>query len=223
MKVINFEVKKANQRKGVKGVLVQFDTGEGQITFEHMLDSATEKSYSISPDGEIQSPGNFIASFVHRIAPDTYRNVAIDGKNTKILHSYDVVEKKTRTIYRVGGHDFSDIEQTVTDLHGNKVALRDVFSFEEIQVPVDYEYTKNLVLNRILSDNNVPYDIDRNFIRVLNASMYLIRDRMKVKKEKALIIAISKFGKKGFSVKSSFPKNVPSSNLYLNVKLSHFE
>jgi hypothetical protein len=223
MKVINFEVKKANQRKGVKGVLVQFDTGEGQITFEHMLDSTTEKSYSISPDGEIQSPGNFIASFVHRIAPDTYRNVAIDGKNTKILHSYDVVEKKTRTIYRVGGHDFSDIEQTVTDLHGNKVALRDVFSFEEIQVPVDYEYTKNLVLNRILSDNNVPYDIDRNFIRVLNASMYLIRNAIVSRNEKELIIAISKFGKKGFSIMKSFPDKAPSIYLYLRVKLAHFQ
>jgi len=223
MKVINFEVKKANQRKGVKGVLVQFDTGEGQITFEHMLDSATEKSYTISPNGEIQSPGNFIASFVHRIAPDTYRNVKIDGKNTKILHSYDVEEEKTRTVYRAGNYDFSDIDQTVTDMHGDKVTLRELLSFKEIQVPVDYEYTNNKVLNRILSDNNAPYDIDRNFIRVLNASMYLIRNAMVARNEKELIIGISRHGKKGFAIKKEFPKSIPSSNLYLKVKLAHFE
>ena len=109
MNIIPFIVKKANQKKGTEGVLVQFDSGKGRITFEDFLDGVSDCIFELKIKETIKDYGNFIASFVQGIAPDDYHNIIIDGKKTRIIHSDDTKEITNKTIYRFNGCDFDDI------------------------------------------------------------------------------------------------------------------
>jgi len=223
MKFTSFLVKKDNNEKGIEGVFIQFNNGNARITFEELLHSESyDVIFELQQKGHIQNIGNFIASFVQRIAPDYYHNITIDGKNTKILNKNDINAKRTRIIYRANGYDFENTEQTVIDINGNEVLLNDLIAFEKIEIPKNYNYTKNTVLNNILVHNNVPFDVDRKFISVLSSSIYEIFDEMKKRGTNSIIVSLSKHAKKEFTVYKNYPEKKMKTHLYLEVKYSHF-
>jgi hypothetical protein len=222
MNITPFTVKKTNQKKGIEGILVQFDNGKGRITFEDFLDGVSEAIYELRIEEKLNDAGNFIAAFVQGISPDTYRNIVIDGKKTKIIHKDENKKDENKIINRFNGIDFDNVEQTVIDSKGNKISLKELLAFETIEIPNNDKYTRDAVLNAILAHNNTPANIDRHFIKVLSSTAYRILEKMKSKHENSIIVSFSKYDKKGFKTHATMPTKKNKHEIFLEIRKEHF-
>ena len=156
-----------NLLRSVRGSLI-IGENTSKIVFDTVL--SNYKDLKIQQTN-IKNVNNFIASIIARLDKEEYfDSVEVNGVDTKIIRN----KIETKTVYVVGEYENkigldSDLIET-TDHLGNKVTVK--VPSTPVEVPVDGKYTRDPILNKVLSDNFMPVNYDR---RINNKILQLVR------------------------------------------------
>lgn len=181
-----FTFKAKNKDKTLSGTLIVrknktdilFD-GDFDLELNGFVDSELNET-------NIKDKANFIASYIKRIDKnELFNEIIINGVNTPILREEKNKEKTMKVFYLGEIKEqvfFKEQDITILDINSKKIKINtfDVAKFRT--VPLDFNYSKNSQLNKILAFNLVSHDYKRNINSLLLKALKTINSKMKIKK-----------------------------------------
>lgn len=171
----------------IRGVFTQFDDHKVVITY----DDGEQVKKNIGKI--IEKPLNYLARMTFEKHESDYKKVVnLHTQDSVKIKSKDQIEKEQKAklekentlVYKLDNDVIITkkvLNSSIEDINGNKINLADVINATPIYIPTNGKYTKSDVLNRILSYNSVPYDIDRAFIKNLHNVLIGLKDTAKEK------------------------------------------
>jgi len=157
----------------IRGVFTQFDDHKVVITYE----GGEQVKKNIGQI--IEKPLNYLARMTFEKYESAYKKVAnLHTQESVNIKSKAQIEKEQKAklekantlVYKLdNGVTITEetLNSSIEDINGNKIKFANVVKVTPVYIPSNGKYTKSDVLNRILSYNAIPYDIDRSFIRSL--------------------------------------------------------
>ena len=163
MKTTNF--KAINGKNTLQGVLI-LGKNKNEVIFDTNLEGFPDTTID---QRNIKDVKNFIASLIARFdTKEIFETVKVGRTEVPILRQKDL-EPEIETVYVQGEglnkKVFSKPHTEMVDHFGN-IALVDL-DVKEVTVPHNFEYTKDPVLNRILTTNVVPFDYNRKINKTI--------------------------------------------------------
>lgn len=160
MKNINFAVN--SNGRTVQGILTITKNDTAFLLSEEIGGKTKLDLYS----QDINDVGNFIASVVRRLDTEAeFESITlVDEEKTFIIKRANATQ--TTRLYKAIINDEEIVtdqsEISTTDIYGNEHALYiEDFGFNAVDVPVDFLYTKDPVLNLIYQNAVLPHDYNR--------------------------------------------------------------
>ncbi len=162
MKNVEFVVNGDN--KSVNGMLIIGDSK----TSIFLNDTIGGHSYYDIDAKSIEDVGNFIAAFIKRIDKDAlFESITLCEENKNFIIMRESPDNHITRLYRKAVEDGDDTildKPTVSfkDIYG-KLCVIDVttLGFEPVDVPDQFKYTKNPVLNHLYQRALLPHDYNR--------------------------------------------------------------
>ncbi len=180
MKTVTFSAKSTDNKHTVDGTLVMSKT-KNSLVFDSELNIFED--IKLTTEETITDVFNFIASYFRRVdKKGLFKKVKVvtpsGSKNVEILRE-PIVKKEQKTVKMLilSTDPFNPImvpdQQLIlsTSKEGEVVKQLSDISFQMIEVPENFEYTKDKNLNKILEFNCVKYDYDRQINQKINKAI----------------------------------------------------
>lgn len=157
------------------------------ISLSLPINGMSERCYTGTHLSDITNPGNFIAACIARIDTGSeYAEVWVPNSDPVAIH-HNLAKNstpETMTLFGLKMHGetryFKDGEINLTDGHGNLIGIRlSDMDLPQVEVPKDFRYTRNPVLNDILATGPVPVDEPRSYNKQLLERLAQTRKKAK--------------------------------------------
>jgi hypothetical protein len=152
----------------------------------------------------VSEPLNYLAKINSDLYPDVYKKitnlndddfVAIKTLAQKMKDAdKDFKNKTTEILVTPSGHHFTPglLDVIVKDVSGNDITLYDlVIDVKSVFIPIDGQYTKVSLMNTILHSNFVPYDVNRQIVKNLQAGLVKINKHFSENNSDSIFVIIS--------------------------------
>lgn len=168
MKTINFTAN--SNDTSLQGILIVSNIGS-KIFFDDTL--AGKSAYDLK-ETDIKDHGNFIASFIRRLdKEEIFESITLDDEQKTFMIKRDDPKSEVMRLYKKPNDDGVDVVTeddcvSIYDIYGNKIDISVTsLGFEPIDVPKNFKYTKNPVLNLIYQNSILPHDFNRKMSSVI--------------------------------------------------------
>ena len=168
-------------------IIKAFLTKEGD---KHSLMFSQEvfgKKIHVINKEKIEKPASLIASYLSksklaRASGKTFKSVMLDddGIIVDVIYEKEDTEKEYDTYYIYKKDYILEGTEILVDVLGGRIYLNVAeLGLKSVKLPKDFKYTKNKVLNFVLKEMRIPYDINRRFINKLNKHVTKIDNMLK--------------------------------------------